>query len=182
MRRSDSPRELSHPRVLIDTEARSSQPCILFDAMADSCVGNPPTPVPVGVQCMVAGDVLLRREEGCEDAEVIPMTPMAVSSPCPSSGGRRRLMLKTATKQAKFRNPPIAFFRRRRRAPRTPEGATLSPRSFGISGHSGGREQSGRLAPCPSCWGGRVTPSTWAAPACGVPWVARTTGFSPSSF
>jgi hypothetical protein len=147
LRPSDSPRELSHPRVLIDTEARSSQPCILFDAMADSCVGNPPTPVPVGVQCMVAGDVLLRREEGCEDAEVIPMTPMAVSSPCPSSGVRHRLMLKTATKQAKFRNPPIAFFRRRQRAPRTPEGATLPPCS---SGDRGAGSSLGALPPAPA--------------------------------
>jgi hypothetical protein len=65
--------------------------------------------VPDGVQCLVVGDVLLRREEGCEEAKVIPMTPMAASSLCPSSGGRRRLMMKTAAKQAKFRNPPIAF-------------------------------------------------------------------------
>jgi hypothetical protein len=147
LRRSDSPRELSQPWVLIDTKARSSQPCALIDAVACSSVGSPSTPVPDGDQCLVAGDVLLRREEGCKEAEVIPKTPMAVSSLCPSSGGRRRLMMKATAKQAKFRNPPIAFFRRQRRAPKTPEGAPLPTCS---SGDRGAGSNLGALPPAPA--------------------------------
>ncbi|KAL5647795.1 hypothetical protein ACJX0J_042150, partial [Zea mays] len=145
LRRSDSPRELSQPWVLVDIEARSSQPCDLLNAVVCSRVGNPPAPVPDGVHCLAAGDVLLRREGGCD--EVIPMTPLAASSICPSSRGRRRLMMKTATKQAKFRNPPIAFFRWRQRAPKTPEGAAPPPCS---SGDRGAGSSLGALPPAPT--------------------------------
>jgi hypothetical protein len=145
LRRSDSPRELSQPWVLVDTEAWSSQSCDLLDAVVCSIVGNPPAPVPDGVHCLAAGDMLLRSEGGCD--EVIPMTPLAASSTCPSFGGRRRLLMKTATKQAKFRNPPIAFFRRRRHAPKTPEGAAPPPCS---SGDRGAGSSLGALPPAPT--------------------------------
>jgi hypothetical protein len=72
LRRSDSPRELSQPWVLVDAEARSSQPCDLLDAVVCSRVGITPAPAPDGALCLAAGDVLLRHEGGYD--EVIPMT------------------------------------------------------------------------------------------------------------
>jgi hypothetical protein len=90
--------------------------------------------------------VLLRHEGGCD--EVIPVTPLAASSTCHSTEGRHSLLLKTATKQAKFRNPPIAFFRRRqRRAQKTPEGAAPPPWS---SGDRDAVSSLGALPPAPT--------------------------------